>query len=144
MSAPRSSHLVTFPRLRVNQLTKRFSAPGIPSIDCLTALVQTCTIKVSKLARLWPPNSHDPGMQVCMVIAMKFISSNTPDHGLHLYLQIRLITACKQLPSLHDHGLQVHLHTCLITVSKHIFKSAPSRPPRASPNSLDHSLLVYL
>jgi len=47
-------------------------------------------------------------------------------------------------PRSHDHGLQVHLQTRTITASKCISTLAQSWLPSASPNSLDHSLQVYI
>jgi len=70
----------------------------------------------------WPPlstcpNSHDYTLHTCSITASKCIS--------------RLVRL--RPPSSPFHGLQMH-----------IFKLARSRPPSASPNSLDHGLSVYL
>jgi len=63
------------------------------------------------------------------------------DHGLQVYLQTRRVTAFKfarsQTPS-------AYLQTRSIVASKCISKLARSRPPSASPNSLDHCLKVHL
>ena len=63
------------------------------------------------------PNWRDCGLQVRMIIAYKCI----------------LNLARLRPPRLHNQVLKLH-----------ISKLARSRPPSASPNSLDHSLQVYL
>jgi len=80
---------------------------------------------ISKLVRLWPPSA----------------SLYSLNYGLQVHLQTGAIMASKCIlkvawlapPSLHDHGLQVH-----------VSKLAESLPPSPSPNSVDHSLQVYL
>ena len=74
------------------------------------------------------PNSLDYGLQTPWIMACSCIS----------------ILARLCYPRLHDPGLQEHPQTCSITNSKCISKLSPSRPPSASPNSLDYSLLQYL
>jgi len=162
MGAQRYSHLIIFPRLRVNSLMNRVSAPGAPPIDRLQVLPRSCSIMackcISKLARSRPPNA----------------SRNSLDRGLQVHLQTRSIAASKCIsefnlisaskcisdftrsrppsasPNSLDHGLPVHLQTRSITASKCISILAPVSnlarlpPPSASPNSLDHGLGVYL
>jgi hypothetical protein len=108
---------------------------------------QTDLIAASKLAQSRPPsvtlNSLDYSLQVHLharlITTSKCISKNVPsrplsaspyllDCSLEVYLQNSPITA----PSVHDNGLQVRLYFLSITVS------------RASPNSLDHGLEVYV
>ena len=99
------------------------SAPGAPSIDRLQVLVQSWSNTASKCVckfarsrpRSVPPNSLHYRLHVCRIITSKCISK----HG-----QLRP-------PSLYDHGLQVH-----------ISKATWSRPPSASPNSLDYGLQI--
>jgi hypothetical protein len=92
------NHLVTFPPLQVNLLKNRVSAPGMPpidylQIDCfqidglqinrLKVLLQSRSIiasqNISKFALTWPRSA----------------SLSSPNYGLHVYLQDRLITASK-------------------------------------------------
>jgi len=114
---------------------------------------------ISKLGRFRPPNSLNHDLEVHLqtpsITASKCISNyarlrppSAQDHGLQMYIQSRSITASKcifklarsQPPSVslnsHDDGLQTHS----ITASKF----ARSWLPSASPNSVDHSLQVYL
>jgi len=83
--------------------------------------LQTRTIALSKLARSRPPsvslNSLDYGPQVCTITASKYISLNSLDHVVQLYLHTGSIFASKRLPCSHDHALQVYLHTRLTTAS---------------------------
>jgi hypothetical protein len=131
----------------------RVSAPGAPSIDCLSVLVQTRSITASNLARSRPPISLDPGFQVYLqtrsITASKCISKlarsrppsaspNSLDPGLQVYFQTRSISNSL------DHCLQVHLQTRSIPVSKCISKLARLLPPSASTHSLDHGLQVHL
>jgi len=100
---------------------------------------------ISILARLWPPSSNDHGLQVHISkLARSWPPGSSPtslNHGLRVRLQTRSITASNcipklprlQPPSSNDHDLQVN-----------ISKLARSRPPGASPNSLDHGLRVRL
>jgi len=140
MRAPRSSCLVTFPRLWVNEMLKRVSAPGAPSIDCLTVLVQTHLVMASRFARSWPPSA----------------STHWPDHNLGVHLYAHSITASKWIsklswlrprspsPNLLDHGLQVYLQPRSITASKSISSFTRSRPPGVFSNPLDYCLQVRL
>jgi len=171
MRAPWSSCLVTFPRLWVNEMMKRVSAPGAPSIDCLTVLVQTHLVMASRFARSWPPSAsthwldHNLGVHLYAhsITASKWISKlswlrprspspNLLDHGL----QTRSITASKCIsnlaqsqsrsPSLvsFDHGLQVYFQIRSITASKCVSKLAGSRSRRVSLSSLDPHSQAHL
>jgi hypothetical protein len=66
---------------------------------------------ISKLARIWPSNSHDHGLQVRKIKAYKCISKlaqsrsrsgslNSLDYVLRVYLQIHSITASKSISKL--------------------------------------------
>jgi len=100
---------------------------------------------ISKLARSRPPR----------------VSPNSVDHGLQVYLQTRIITACKFArswpPSAYLQTLLITANKCIsklarlrppqvhsITPSKCISKYPRLPPPSASPKLLDHSLGVYL
>jgi len=76
---------------------------------------------ISRLARLWPASSHD--------------------HGPHVHLQTRSITASKLAPSWPPNA---YLQTCSITTSKCISRPARLRPLSSSPDSLDYGLQVHL
>jgi len=143
---------------------KTVSAPGVPSIDCLPVLVQTCSITackcISKLARLLSPNWLGHSLQVYLqtrsITASKFTRSWPPSASTHLLdhcLQVdhcRLITPSKCISKLAqcppssvslnspNYGLQVHLQSRSITPSNCISKLALSQPPSESPNSLKH------
>jgi len=72
------------------------------------------------------------------------------DHGLHVYLQTRLIVskcifkhARLRPPRLHDDGRQVHLQTRSIMASKCISEFTRSRPPSASLSSHDNGFQVH-
>jgi hypothetical protein len=115
MRAQRSSHVVTFPQLQVNQLMKSVSPTSTPSIDCLPVLVQTCSITackcISELTRSWSPNTPDHGLQVYVQPGLNTVfklarwrppsaSPNLPACGLQVYLQSRSITASNYISNL--------------------------------------------
>jgi len=120
------TQLSTFPRLPVNQWIESQLPSHLPP-------------------DLPPPDRSPPSTPPISI-----------DHGLQVHLQTRSITASKCISELHDHGLQMHLQTrsiaaskcisefSLITASKCISEFTRSRPPSASPNSLDHGLQVPL
>ena len=102
------------------------------------------------------PNSLDYGLQVHLqtrsIAASKCISKltqslppsasrNSLNRGLQVHLQTRLITASKFTRSWPP---SADLQTRSIVASKCISKLARSRPPSASPISLDHGLQVHL
>jgi len=92
------------------------STLGVPSVDCLQVLFQSCSITVSKCARSSLTssslNSLNNCVQTCSITASKWISNLA-----------RLWPPCS-----HDHGLQVH-----------ISKLTWLWPPSASSSSLDYS-----
>jgi len=152
MRAQRYSHLVTFPRLRVNQLMNGVYAAGNLSINNLEVLIQSRSMMASKV-RLQPR----------LMTASKCISKLTRsqsrsaslfslDQVLQVYLQTSSITACKcisklaslRTSSLHHHRLEVHFQTHSMAVSKCISNYACLPPPSASLKSLDHGLGVCL
>jgi len=111
--------------------------------------------RISKPARSQPPsvglNSHDYGFQVCTITATKCIcklvrlrSPNSLDASLQVHLQTCSITASEcifnlaRLWSANSHDLRLQIRT--ITDCTGIPKLARLR----SPNSLHHSLKVYL
>jgi len=103
----------------------RASSPGVLAIDRLQVLIQSRSIKASKLARSWPPSGITP---------------NSLDHGLQVYLRTGSITASKftrawppseSLSSL-DLSLQVRIQTRSITASKCISDFTQSTSPSAS------------
>jgi hypothetical protein len=104
------------------------SAPSTPSIDCLAVLVRTPIIAdskcISKLAPLWPPSSHDHGLQVHISKLAPSrppsISPNSLDYGHQ---------------SSPHHGRQMHPHTRLITAFKCISKLTSSQASFVSLNS---------
>ena len=49
LRAERKSHLATFPHLRINNVMNRFSPPGVPSIDHLEVLFQSCSVTSFKV-----------------------------------------------------------------------------------------------
>ena len=98
------------------ELTNWWNDSQHPALRPLTASKYS-----SKLTRLWPPSSHDHGIQVHI---SKLARSQPPSVS----------------PNWLDYGLQL----CTIMASKCIYTLAWSWPPSASPNSLDHSLQVYL
>ena len=107
---------------------------------------------ISIVSLLWPPSSHDHGLQVhiCKLAWSRppSVSPNSLNHGI----PVRTIMASKYIytltrswppsasPNSLNHSLQVYLWTRLITASKFAW----SRCPSASPNSHDHGLRVYL
>ena len=111
--------------------------------------LQTCMITACKFARSWPPSAYLQTRSItaskCIPILARLpppsVSPNSLHHRLQVHLQTRSITASKGISRLdrlrpassHDHGLQVHISTL-----------ARSRPPSASPNSLDYRLQVHL
>jgi len=149
LGGPYCTQLSTFPPLRVNQWIESelppHLPPDLPSPDRPPAST--------------PPISIDHGLQVHLqphsITASKCICE-LHDHGLQVYLQTRLITTSKCIWELHKLGLQVYFRArsitasmCisefnLISASKCISKLAQSRPPSASPNSLNHGLHVHL
>jgi len=145
----------------------KVSAPGTPSIDCLLVLVWTHSITackcITKLARLWSPNSLNDGLQVRTIMASKCIytlawslrpsaSPKSFNYGLQVHLQTRSITAFKciskvarlQLPSSHNHGLEVHLQSRSIMASKCLSKLAQSQPSSVSLNTPNYGCQVHL
>jgi hypothetical protein len=118
----------------------RVSAPGMPSIDRLEPVVRSRSITaskcISKLAWSLPPSE----------------SPNPHDHGLLVYLETRLIMACKAAPlwppsafpiSL-DYNLRVHFQLYSFTASRCICKRAQSHPPSEPPYSSDCGLQVCM
>ena len=133
-------------KLHISNLSR--SWPPSVSPDLLDYGLQVCTIMaskcISKLCWLWPPSSHDHGLQC--------ISPNSLDQGIQVYLQPRSIADSKfarsrspsASPNLLAHDLGVHLKVHLITTPKCSSNDALLPLPSSSANSLDHSLGVYL
>jgi hypothetical protein len=90
-----------------------------------TAFRSTASMYTTNHDRSWPPsaspNSLYHGIQVCMIMAFKWISQ----------------LAQSWLQSSQDYDLEVHLQTCTIMASKCISKLARLRPPSASLSSID-------
>jgi len=111
----------------------RVSAPVVPP-SRTTASRLTASNYSSNVARSWPP----------------IASSNSLDHSLEMYLQIRKITASKcisklapsQPPSVCTNSLDYSLQVRTITASKCVSKLARSQPPSVSTNSLDYGFQV--
>jgi len=84
---------------------------------------------ISKPARSRPPSAS-------LSSSLSRPRSSSPyllDHRLRVHLRV---------PP--DLGLHVHLHTRSIAASKCVSQCTRSRPPSASPNSLDDGLQVHL
>jgi len=129
----RQSHLVTLPWVRVNQLMKWVSAPGMPSINPLHVLVQSGPVTafkwIFKLARsqLWSASvsSLNLGLQTGSTMVYKLARlwpRSSHDPGLPSASQIA-----------HNPSLQVHM----IMGSKWIFKLALSWLPSSPLSSGD-------
>jgi len=120
-------------------------------------------VHITKLTRSQPvivsPNLLEYCLQVRTIMATKCISPNSLNDGLQLYLQTGSITASKFARSWPPSAyLQSHSITASSCISKlaqlwprsshnhglqvHISKLALSRPPGASPNTLDYCLQV--
>ena len=117
----------------------------------------------SKLAQLWPPSSHNHGLQVHLqtplITASKWISKlawSQPPNSLDHSLQVRTIMASKSIAKLAgsrsrsaslsslNHGLQVYPQIRSITASKCISKLTRSWPWSVSLTSLDHHFQANL
>ena len=140
--------------------SRRTSLPNYRlQIDRPQALLQSRSIMaskcISKLAQSQLPSeslpSPDYGLHVRTMMACKCIyklarsrppsaSPNSPDHGLQVHLQ----TSSTQHPGLSQTSHEYAPHVRTITPFKCISTLAGSRPPSASPDSLDHSLREYL
>jgi len=90
---------------------------------------------ISTLARLWPPSSHNHGLQVQLQThsiknsecISKFTRSRPPSVS----------------PNTLQYRLQVHLQTWMIMALKCIWKQSWSRPWSVSPNKLDDCLQLH-
>jgi len=106
----------------------------------------------SKLARLWPPSSLDPRLQLYLrtrLITASTLPRSWPlsvfPNSLDYGLQSRSITASKCISKLAPlQRPQLHLQTPLITISECISMFTRSRPPSVSPSTLDYRLQVHL
>jgi len=121
----------------------------------------------SNLAQSRPPSVSPKALDNCLhghtIVAYKFnakclrswllsVSLSSPDHGLHGYLQIWLITSsmciCKLAGgwpvSVSPNLLNNCLDDCMIRDPKHIFKQAQSRRQRVSLHSLNCHCQVHL
>jgi len=106
----------------------------------LQVRLHTCLITASKFALSWPASVY---LQTRSITPSKSISRLAPiwppsshDHGLQVHLQTPSITSSK-------FALSWPPSAYLETRTHAASKFARSRPPSAYPNSLDHSLQVY-
>ena len=98
----------------------------------------TASRYVSKYARLWPPSSHNHGLQVhlwtCSITASKCISKlaqSQPPNSINRSLQVHISKHVRfRHRSASPNLLDDSLHTCSIVASKCISKYARLLPPR--------------
>jgi len=125
-----------------------------------TASTSTTSKYSSNLDRSWPPSasskSLDHGLQVHLWVTRSRPPNATPnslDHGLQAHLWFHSTMTSKCISKLdHDHGLQVRTIMASKCISKLTrlrpqgasLSSTWSRPPSASPNSLEPVFQMHL
>jgi len=160
------SHLISFPRLQVDELMDRVSSLSAPRIDRHQVDPQTHSITASKCISEFHHRGVQMHLQTRSITSSKWISElHSLSLQMHLHTrwitafkcisEFNLISASKCMSEFLDLGLQVHLETHSITgpsssmsysmfATKYISKLAQLRPPSASPNSIDHGFQGHL